>query len=287
VIAFVLTMGAAAGAVAWSRSNTTTYKVPPLITLTEAQARNLVADYGFDIHVLPPVNDEVAPEGTVIKQDPASGVRLAKGGRLDLTVSSGPADRTVPDLTGATLTDVDQRLAAAGLVRGNVNKVPDETAPKDSIMDWAYKGTTVKKGTPVDLTVSDGPAQRAVPDLKGLTLDDAKARLADPTVHLTAGAVTEAFDPTIPKGQVISTTPPAGTPVERDAVVSFVISKGPDLVAVPDVSGMTLDQAVATLTAKGFVPGDVSGKAKKNVLQTDPRIGQLIPRGSKVDIILG
>jgi eukaryotic-like serine/threonine-protein kinase len=286
IVAFVLAMGAAAGAVAWSRSNTPTYKVPPLVSLTEAQAGNLVADYGFEIHTVQ-AHDENAAEGVIIAQSPASGAHLARGGRLDLTVSSGPADRAVPDLTGATLTDVDQRLTAAGLVRGNVMRVKDETAPKDSIMDWSYKGATVKKGTAVDLTVSDGPAQRAVPDLKGLTLDDAKAKLADPTVHLTAGDATEAFDPTIPKGQVVATTPPAGTMVDRDAVIAFVVSKGPDLVAVPDVSGMTLDQAVAALTAKGFTPGDVSGKAKKNVLQTDPRIGQLIPRGSKVDIILG
>ena len=286
VIAIVLALGAAAGAVAWSKTNTPSYKVPNLVTLTKAQADNFVFDDGFQV-VANEAFDDTAAVGVVIAQSPASGTRLSRGGQLILTVSKGPADRAVPDLTGATLSDVDQRLAVAGLARGHVTTATDETVAKDAVMDWTYKGSSVTKGTLVDLTVSGGPAQRAVPELKGLTLDAAKAKLADPTIHLTAGAVTDAFDTTVPNGQVVSTSPAAGAPVDRDAVVAIVVSKGPDLVAVPNVMNLTLDQAVAKLTANGFAPGSVSGKAGKLVLNTDPRIGQLAPRGSKVDIILG
>ena len=279
-------MGAAIAVVAVTRAQASTCAVPPLATLTEAQAANFVTDCEFVI-TTSTTFDDVHPDGQVVAQSPAQGTKLKKGSTLLLTISQGPAPRLVPDLTGATLADVDAKLAAAGLVRGTVTPVNDENAPKDAVLDWSFKGKEITKGSAVDLTVSAGPAQRPVPDLHGLTVADATAKLTDPAVRLTLGPVTEQFDNTIEKGKIIASTPPAGTPVDRDSVVAVVVSKGQDVVQIPDVRGFSLDNAVAAIRNAGLTPGDVSGKAGKKVLNTDPRVGNTVLRGTKVDIILG
>jgi len=69
--------------------------------------------------------------------------------------------------------------------------------------------------------------------------------------------------------------------------VAMMVSKGPDVVQIPDVRGFSLDNAVAAIRAAGLVAGDVSGRAGKKVLNTDPRVGTTVVRGTKVDIILG
>jgi beta-lactam-binding protein with PASTA domain/tRNA A-37 threonylcarbamoyl transferase component Bud32 len=286
IAAIVAAGGAAIAVVAVTRAHAATCAVPPLATLTEAQAANFVTDCEFVI-TTSTTFDEVHQQGMVVAQSPPQGTKLKKGSTLLLTISQGPAPRAVPDLTGATLADVDAKLAAAGLVKGTVTPVNDENAPKDTVLDWTFKGKEVTKGTAVDLTVSAGPAQRPVPDLHGLTVADATAKLADPAVRLTLGQVTEQFDPKIEKGKIIATTPPAGTPVDRASAVTIVVSKGPDLVQIPDVRGFSLDNAVVALRNAGLVAGDVSGKAGKNVLNTDPRVGTNVFRGTKVDIILG
>jgi serine/threonine-protein kinase len=286
IAAIVAAGGAAIAVVAVTRAHAATCAVPPLATLTEAQAANFVTDCEFVI-TTSTTFDEVHQQGMVVAQSPPQGTKLKKGSTLLLTISQGPAPRAVPDLTGATLADVDAKLAAVGLVKGTVTPVNDENAPKDTVLDWTFKGKEVTKGTAVDLTVSAGPAQRPVPDLHGLTVADATAKLADPAVRLTLGQVTEQFDPKIEKGKIIATTPPAGTPVDRASAVTIVVSKGPDLVQIPDVRGFSLDNAVVALRNAGLVAGDVSGKAGKNVLNTDPRVGTNVFRGTKVDIILG
>ena len=286
IAAIVAAAGAAIAVVAVTRAQAATCAVPPLVTLTEAQAANFVTDCAFKI-TTSTTFDDVHSDGQVVAQSPPQGTKLKKGSTLVLTISQGPAPRLVPDLTGATLADVDARLAAAGLVRGTVTPANDENAPKDAVLDWTFKGKEVTKGTAVDLTVSAGPAQRAVPDLHGLTVADATAKLTDPAVRLTLGAVTEQFDNTIEKGKIIATTPPAGTLVDRDSVVAIAVSKGPDVVQIPDVRGFSLDNAVNAIRNAGLTPGDVSGKAGKKVLNTDPRVSTNVIRGTRVDIILG
>jgi serine/threonine-protein kinase len=75
--------------------------------------------------------------------------------------------------------------------------------------------------------------------------------------------------------------------VARDSSVKLVVSKGPDLVTVPDVKGLTLAQANTRLEQAGLTPGEVSGNARRPVASTDPAAGTSVRRGSRVDLRLG
>ena len=90
----------------------------------------------------------------------------------------------------------------------------------------------------------------------GGSYDNAAAALAG--VQLQAQKE-EVFSDTVPAGEVVGTVPGAGASVERDDVVTVQVSKGPDLVAVPSISGLSLQEAIGAIEAAGLTPGQLYG----------------------------
>jgi serine/threonine-protein kinase len=269
---------------------TPTHAVPRLVGLTEAQARNQVVEMGFDIQTTHSRKDATVA-GQVIGQSPAPGTKLAEGGRLTLTVSDGPTLATLTDVTGKTLDEATGLLEGAGLRRGTVAQEPSELVPAGTVLSWTVAGQSLAagqqlvKGTPVDLVVSSGPLPRTVPTVVNLPYAQAAAKLA--AVQLVAARAPDAFSDTVAVGNVISASPAAGQKEPRNSTVTLVVSKGPDVVTVPDVRGQTLTQAVANLTGAGLAQGTVAGPIAGKVLLTSPQPGQVVHRNTAVNILMG
>ena len=66
----------------------------------------------------------------------------------------------------------------------------------------------------------------------------------------------------------------------------MIVSKGPDVVKVPDVRGMSLDEAVAAIEGAGLVVGEAFGPATGDPFLTTPGAGTEVRRGTSVDIYL-
>ncbi len=107
----------------------------------------------------------------------------------------------------------------------------DETVAKDAVIATDPAGKAPPDST-VALVVSDGPAPIVVPNVARKSYDAAAAQLQ--TMRLGAARV-EQFSNTVPAGQVIRTEPAVNTKAPRDSVVQVFVSKGPDMVAVPDL----------------------------------------------------
>ena len=94
----------------------------------------------------------------------------------------------------------------------------------------------------------------------------------------------------VEEGHVISTTPPAGTPMERGESIVFTVSSGPETVPVPRLIGQTEQQAVDTLRAVGLEVGNVTHRPdaapEGRVISSDPGEGIDVPSGSQVDLVL-
>ncbi len=60
------------------------------------------------------------------------------------------------------------------------------------------------------------------------------------------------YSDTVPSGQVIGTTPAAGSKAPRDSAVTIIVSKGTDVILVPNVTGKTIDVATALAQAQGL-----------------------------------
>ncbi|MEX2658390.1 MAG: PASTA domain-containing protein, partial [Acidimicrobiales bacterium] len=228
---------------------------------------------------------EAIEEGFVIRQLPETGTELAEGETVRFWVSLGPPLRIVPDLLNRTEEEVTADLEAAELAVGSTSSQADETIDPGRAVTWRAGGEDrppmLPKGTEVDVVLSSGPAPRTVPSVVGATVDQAKKDITELGLEVT---VSERFSSTVDAGIVISTNPGGGATLARGDTVELVVSKGPDLVTVPDVSGMTEDEAIAALKAAGLVAGDSTGPAGGRVFDTDPGAGTKVERGSRVDL---
>ena len=160
---------------------------------------------------------------------------------------------------------------------------PDDTVPKGQVSDQnPAAGTSVAKGTTVDLTVSSGPNSVQVPDVSGLNQDDATAKLqaAGLTVS-TADTVPSAVQA---QGNVLDTDPAAGKTVNKGSAVALHLASGS--ATVPNVVGQDNLTAAQNLTAAGFKVKQVlapSDKPQNQVIAQD-HAGDVLKRGQTVTL---
>jgi eukaryotic-like serine/threonine-protein kinase len=149
-------------------------------------------------------------------------------------------------------------------------------------------GAHARKGSTITLQLSKGPERHAVPDVRNLTVDKAKAALV--AAHLTYAGSQRQFSTDIDRGRVISTTPDIGSPQPRETAVTLVVSKGPKPVVVPDVTGEPADQATAEIEALGLHVNPLKKFDDKveqgNVISTSPDAGFRAHQGDTIAIIV-
>lgn len=200
--------------------------------------------------------DAEVPVGSVARQEPAPSETVKRGGIVVLTVSRGPAFVPVPDIIGAKRGDAVTQLKSLDLKVVEVEQLSEEIDADRVISVVPSVGTIVQSGQKVTLTVSTGPEIRAVPAVPGMTLNGAAFLLG--RAGLAIGTVTYQDSLDVRSGAVIATDPAVGVELERDAPVSLVVSSGKPAGPVPSVLGRAQADAVKTLTAAGFVVGEVS-----------------------------
>jgi len=278
----LLLLAGAGAAFALSRSSSVaTHRMPFLQTRPEtdiaAALRPLKVKYKITRTFVDGVN-----AGLVIDTKPAAGAKVKEHSTVVVNVSAGAPPVAVPDLSNTTQAQATTKLADAFLAVGNVTKTFDETAVAGSVLGWAHKGEQVPKHTAIDLTVSAGPKPRTVPSLAGQSFAQAGAVLQQ--LGLTATRGPDAFSDTVPKDQVIGTSPAAGASLARGGTVTVTVSKGPDMVPVPDVSGKSVQDATTIMQQAGLTVANVFGPPNKKVFTTDPAVNTQVHRGSSVNL---
>ncbi len=224
--------------------------------------------------------------GEIISTEPAPGERLARGGTLVVVVSEGNQLTDVPtDLAGRPLPEVVAELEQAKLTDEVVDKVFDEEIPEGNVVRLGNDvPTQLPEQSAVPLVVSKGPEPRTVPEIAdGATYDAVAKQLSD------LGLVPkrkDVFDDTVPANVVISLSETPGTQVPRDSTITVTVSKGPDLVKVPDLKGMHLKEAEKALQDAGLVLGQSLGNPNQTVTASSPEAGEKVKRGSEVDVLL-
>ncbi|MCI8526000.1 MAG: Stk1 family PASTA domain-containing Ser/Thr kinase [Oscillospiraceae bacterium] len=136
--------------------------MPPLVGETQESAEKRLQELNF-VPQIRTVNDENVEKGRVISTDPAADVPLRDGQTVTLTVSDGPEEMTlVPPVVGVSLDEAMAALEAAGL-EGSPRYQENEL-PKDTVFFQGIdQDTEVRKGTVVNLLVSEGPEEEPVP----------------------------------------------------------------------------------------------------------------------------
>jgi len=279
VLALVVALLLGGGVAVATGAFVPSHPVPTLAGDTIAQARAALVAPKFKLSVTR-AYDEKVEKGLVVRTSPAANARLKEHHTVKAIVSNGPKPRTVPDLHNTDQALATAKLTAVGLTATIVG-VYDETIPKGAVIKWLPgTGTTLDKGQSVTLTVSNGAQPRTISQWQGQSYDVVAQHLTEAGLKPVRKDV---FDNSIPTGQVVSTTPPAGSQVAKGSTVTVNVSKGPDLVAVPRVVGLKRSDAVATLQQAGLsaVVYGPNG-ANKIVFQSSPQAGTQVVRGSEV-----
>lgn len=200
-----------------------------------------------------------------------------------------PTDQvSVPDLAGLTVPQAVKLLENTGLVVGDQLPQASNDHPKDTIINQSpSRNALVAKGSSVDIVVSTGPGQVAVPSLADLaTVEEAQAALAQ--AGLSLGQVQQEDAEAAP-GTVLRSDPVAGTMVDPGTSVSIWISSGN--LTVPNVVGLPETEAQATLANAGLNVGTPvlevdTTVAEGTVLRQDPVGGSTVPLGSTVTLTI-
>lgn len=243
-------------------------------TLVEAEA--ILKDNNLDF-TLKEEFDAKVPTGTVIKQSPGAGSHVKAGRKIQLTVSKGAEPGVVPDLKGKNLAEATEMLHAAKLAVGKVTVQYKEGADQGAVLSQDIEaGKKVAAGTKVDLVVNISKGQSVVPDLKGLTLSDARERLS--SMGLMVGSVTTKED-SAPKGTVIGAEPEFGKVLSEGSVVTLIVSGGKKEEKKQKETSGTPSQAAKTYTVSFTVPGSGSAKQVK-IVASDATSSRVLYSGS-------
>lgn len=285
IAAVVLVLGLGAGV--WYINSGQFTKVPLLLAKTEAQARTRIEHAGLDVGQIKHAYSDTVKRGTVISSDPAPGARIRDNDSVTLTISNGPETVKVPDLTGLALFKAREVLKGDGLAGGMVTREFSQDVPKGFVISSdPGAGTERHAGSAIALTVSKGSPVE-VADVTGASVADATSELeqAGLKVKIATQQVNSEFD----QGKIAQQSPKAGSQVAGGDTVTLTVSKGPEMVSVPDVVGATVDDAKKTLEDAGFQVNEdrgLLGLFGDHVKSQSVEGGKTAPKGSTISIVI-
>ncbi len=209
-----------AGALLWPRlfpSAPDEVAVPDVVGRAENQARRLLGEAGFEVA---PTEFETSdrPAGRVIDQDPSGDSFVAPGSVVTITVSSGPPEVAVPNVTSQLLGQAKATLEAQGFEVEVVRSDTDD--PRNQVLSQAPEaGAEVAEGSTVTLTVSDGPEE--VPDVRGQQQAAAERAIRDAGFN---PVVREDPTSTEPAGTVVDQAPAGGSTQPQGTDIQLFVS---------------------------------------------------------------
>ena len=287
LLALVLVLAGLAGGTGWyfGAGPGSLAVVPETSTLLPDRATQVLEEAGFEVE-LAERTDPVVPAGQVSGTDPEAGAQARRGSTVQLFVSLGPQLLDVPQVVGLPEADARAQLGefftvveaatpqfSADVEAGNVIAVLDA--------DGAAVGATYPELGELTLVVSVGP----VPPVEGLAVGEAQARLEE--AQLVVGFADPVFSDDVPV-DVVVTADWLDDPMNPGDTVRLTVSKGPDLVEVPNVvTGQTIAQARTQLEELGFVvssnvPQFLEGAVVASV--QSPAAGERVERGSEITV---
>ncbi|MER7053008.1 MULTISPECIES: Stk1 family PASTA domain-containing Ser/Thr kinase [unclassified Streptomyces] len=285
VVAVLLVLGVGTGV--WYINSGQFTKVPPVLSKTEAQARDRLDDAGLDVGKVRHAYSDTVERGKVISTDPGVGTRIRKNDSVSFTVSDGPDTVKLPDIQGYKLDRARKLLKDEGLEPGMVTRAFSEDVPQGFVVSTKpATGTTVRSGSAVALVVSKG-SPVDVPDVTGDDLADARADLTE--AGLKVKVATEQVNSEHDKGQVARQTPDPGSRAAKGDTVTLTVSKGPEMIEVPDVVGDSVDDAKRELRDAGFQVDEdrgLLGLFGDTVKDQSVDGGDTAPKGSTIRITI-
>jgi beta-lactam-binding protein with PASTA domain len=236
----------------WITGNGETEKVPAVIGLDVLAAEKNLTALGFDVELQDSIYVDTLARNAVLRQTPDADEIVKKGRTVYLTINRVIAPQVdMPNLVGFSIKSAETYLKVLGLRLGSIQMVPDQN--KNVVIDQLANGqpiapgSKIPSGTLIHFLVGDGGASAAMlmPDLVGLTYEQAKAQLASLGLNLgvisvngSIGDSASAFvydqNPSAYGSQLDSLGMPMKNSISRGATINLVLDKVAPVKAIRD-----------------------------------------------------
>ncbi|MEF2560665.1 MAG: Stk1 family PASTA domain-containing Ser/Thr kinase [Eggerthellaceae bacterium] len=245
IVAVLAVIGIVAAAMAFG-NNGETATVPDVTNKPIAEARAEIQSAGFKVGTETEVYNSDIPTGSVVSTNPAAGEQAKKGSTININVSKGTEQVTVPDLKGKTADEAQKALAAAGLnsQQGDTVFSDDIEEGKVASQDTA-SGATAYKGDTIVFHLSKGPEKISIPNVVGMTQSQAVSRLENTGFSVSVETKTSS---STEKGSVISQSQTGSA--TKGTTITITVSSG--LGSAPNVVGMTESTAIQAIEDAGY-----------------------------------
>ncbi|GGU12274.1 Stk1 family PASTA domain-containing Ser/Thr kinase [Nocardioides albus] len=223
-------------------------RVPSVAGLSKAAATTELQEAGFEVTANTEFSETV-DKGVVIDSDPGRGHKALPGATVEISVSKGVEEYSVPKVKGMLADDAQDLIQDVGLNVGDPIKRFNDNVPEGHVINSQPRpGTLVRPGKAVVLVISKGPAPVDIIDWTGRSAERAKKSLEADGLKVE---ITEEENQEIQPGTVLSQSPSSGT-LPKGETVTLVVAKGPAAVPVPNVVGADKATARQALESAGF-----------------------------------
>jgi beta-lactam-binding protein with PASTA domain len=193
------------------------------------------------------------------------------------------AEFALPDVVGVTLMEAQKKIEEKGLQLDIAAEEFDPNHPKGTVIFQVPEpGSNVKKGMTIRVTVSKGVASSAVPNLRGISLRE--ARLMIENAGLRMGEIVWYTDEGFPDGVVVESNPPAGTVINFNTEIQLVVNQleTQPMVTVPSFVGLDLAEAKKKAEESNVLIGQIKSK-KDNRMLPETVLSQSVAPGTRVN----
>ena len=227
-------------------------------------------------------NSATVPEGFVSRTDPAAGSRVFKNSVVTVFLSLGPKQLKVPEVSGLSAEAAKKLLTDSGFVVGSSKNFFGDALEGQVLELSTPAGAILNQGSVLDLRISLGP----LPEVAGLSAEQARALVATVAIEIEE---VEVFNNQVPQGQAVGLVI-SEDPLPENGKAILEISKGPEIVIMPNTVGETIAAAKALLENLGLLVVVDTNQLSSNfgiakVKRQTPEAGSEIRVGDSVTII--
>ena len=265
--------------------------VPDVKGMSYSEAKEVLEAKGLKIEKADePIASQKIEKGKIVSQTPSKNSKVKKGRTVRVILSAGNTELKVPDLKGLSYKEAKTLLSEMGLQISKGDEVDSDSVTEGLIASqYPSAKTKVDKGDIITVNISKGKKDAVIPKLVGTTFtseSDVSATLSKYGYKLGKVSYEESYET---PGTIIKQSPDAGTTAEKKTTVDIVISKAKSKATVPNLNGMTYDQAESALQSLGFSVGRVTeeennGFTAGTVFKQYPAANSEYQTGSTVDI---
>ena len=261
----------------------TLIEIPDLTGSEQARALEDLQNLGFKVGIENAADSSV-PAGSVIRTQPPSNTTINPDSLVTIIVSVGPEAFPIPYILDIETERAKFVVEESGFTLGQVLEVNDDNIPRGFVISQnPVAGTKMSPGSTVDLVVSKGPSLIEISDLSRKSPEDAIQILE--TLGFEYELIEE-YSEDIEIGLVSGTLPEAGEIVTPDQIIQVIVSLG-ILIEMPEVDGLSYDEAINILEELNLVATVVGGDTSGKVRQQIPRKGEFVEPGQVVELTFG